>query len=220
MSFTQTHVNETRFATAPGGTDADSVHLQGARERIEIYTLLAALLRQPPDAELLASLAEMSLPAPAADEPRLTAAWRTLQSAAQAADPDAINDEFHSLFIGLNRGEVLPYACWYVSGFLMDRPLVALRSDLARLGIVRGEGNKEPEDHAAALCETMALLADPAVGLDTGGQRQFLLMHMTPWMGRLFSDIANADSADFYRAVAALGAAFLAVEQTWLSLPQ
>ncbi|HLQ86173.1 MAG TPA: molecular chaperone TorD family protein [Salinisphaeraceae bacterium] len=195
------------------------MQLQAAQERIELYALLAILLRQPPNAELLASLAAITLPAAAADEPELTSAWRRLQAAAQKADPAAVNDEFHDLFIGMGRGEVLPYASWYVAGFLMDRPLVALRSDLARLGITRSDDNKDPEDHAAALCETMALLADPLDGVNTQEQRQFLLMHMAPWLGRLWADITNASSADFYRAVAALGAAFFAVEQSWLNLP-
>lgn len=197
------------------------VAAQAATSRIEIYSLLATLLRKPPDASLLGNLADIALPdaASAPDEPRLVAAWRDLRAAARTADPGAIDDEFHQLFIGLGRGEVLPYASWYLSGALMDRSLAALRSDLARLAIMRRDGNREPEDHAAALCEAMALLADPAEGVSLAEQRNFLLMHMAPWIGRFFNDVATAKGAAFYRPVAALGSAFLAVEQSWLSLP-
>lgn len=215
MAATSTHAEQ---ASATAGS-MDVGHLQAAFQRIEIYSLLAALFRQPPNADLLASLADLAVPEQAVDEPKLIAAWRGLRLAAQVADRDAVDDEFHQLFIGMGRGEVLPYASWYLSGFLMDRPLVALRSDLSRLHITRNDDNREPEDHAAALCETMALLADPAQGVDGAEQRKFLLMHITPWMGRLFADIATADTAEFYRAVAALGAAFIEVEQSWLSLP-
>lgn len=197
----------------------NSAIAEGAYGRIEVYALLAALLRQPPDTNLLARLADMPVPAAEPEESGLTTAWRKLRNAAGNADSAAVDDEFHQLFIGLGRGEVLPYASWYLSGFLMDRPLVAIRSDLARLGIARSADNKEPEDHVAALCETMILLADPQAGVDGQQQSHFLNMHMTSWMGRLFSDIENAEGADFYRSVAGLGAAFLVVEKSWLSLP-
>lgn len=201
------------------GAEPAVVVAETARQRIDVYGLLAALMRRPPDAALLARLAFLEVTDPAPDEAPLAAAWRGLRGAARDADPAAVDDEFHAIFIGLGRGEVLPYASWYLSGALMDRSLVALRSDLARLAITRVDGNREPEDHASALCEAMVLLADPAGGVDIAGQRNFFLMHIAPWMGRLFRDIDAANSARFYRPVAALGSAFLAFEQSWLSLP-
>ncbi len=205
---------------AAGGCEPDElVASQTACERIGIYELLATLMRKPPDATLLAELASASLPEPELNEPPLTTAWRGLRDAARVADLSAVDDEFHQLFIGMGRGEVLPYASWYLSGALMDRSLVALRTDLARLAITRYDDNKEPEDHVSALCEAMVLLADPTEGVSLAEQRNFLLMHVASWMGKLFRDIATAKSADFYRAVAALGSAFLPVEQSWLSLP-
>lgn len=230
MATTGTQVDRAPIADAERERNA-VVAAQAARSRIEIYSLLAGLMREPPDAALLGQLAAIGLPEPgsehpasepagsAPDEPRLVSAWRQLRAAARAADPAAVDDEFHALFIGLGRGEVLPYASWYLSGALMDRSLVALRSDLARLAITRRDGNREPEDHAAALCEAMALLADPAEGVSLAEQRNFLMMHIAPWMGRFFDDVAAANGADFYRPVAALGSTFLAVEQSWLSLP-
>lgn len=218
LSATSSNVDGTPLGA--GERDPDEViTAQTATERIGIYRLLAALMRKPPDVMLLAGLASVFLPEPEPDEPPLTMAWRELRSAAHAADPSAVDNEFHQLFIGLGRGEVLPYASWYLSGALMDRSLVALRTDLMRLAITRYDDNKEPEDHASALCEAMALLADPTDGVSLTEQRSFLLMHIAPWMGRFFHDIATAKGADFYRAVAALGSAFLSVEQSWLSLP-
>lgn len=190
-----------------------------ATDRIEIYSLLATLMRKPPDAALLGSLAGLVLPEPDADEPALGRAWRELRTAARAADPADVDDEFHALFIGLGRGEVLPYASWYISGALMDRSLVTLRTDLARLALTRIDGNHEPEDHASALCEAMVLLADPVAGVGLPEQRRFFTVHVASWMDRLFKDVAAAKSVNFYRPVAALGSAFLAVEQSWLSLP-
>lgn len=218
MSMARAGVDPGLDAAGRRGPD-DAIVVQAARERIELYSLLAALMRKSPDAGFLARLAEIDLPATDHDDPDLIAAWRGLRRAARTADPDAVDDEFHRLFIGLGRGEVLPYASWYLSGGLMDRSLVTLRADLARLAITRRAGNREPEDHASALCEAMALLADPAKGVSLAAQRNFLSTHITPWMGRLFADVAAADGANFYRPVAALGAAFLVVEQFWLELP-
>lgn len=218
LSATSSSVNTPLIAADDCEPD-ETITAQTSSERIGIYNLLATLLRKPPDASLLAKLASAALPEPELDEPALTAAWHGLQSAAHAADPSAVDDEFQQLFIGLGGGEVQPYASWYLSGALMDRSLVALRTDLARLAITRYDDNKEPEDHVSALCETMALLADPTDGVSLAEQRNFLLMHIAPWMSRFFGDITAAKSADFYRAVAALGSAFLSVEQPWLSLP-
>lgn len=218
LSATSSNVDGTPLGAGERDPD-EAITAQTATERIGIYRLLAALMRKPPDVMLLAELASVFLPEPEPDEPLLTMAWRELRSAAHVADPAAVDNEFHQLFIGLGRGEVLPYASWYLSGALMDRSLVALRTDLMRLAITRYDDNKEPEDHASALCEAMALLADPTDGVSLTEQRSFLLMHIAPWMGRFFHDIATAKGADFYRAVAALGSAFLSVEQSWLSLP-
>jgi TorA maturation chaperone TorD len=210
--------SDTRAAT---GWQAQAVHA-----RVQTYRLLAHLLQHAPSADLLDRLARPGRPLPEAGEsdagePDLARAWRHLSEAAQVSDPAAVDDAFHALFIGVGRGEVLPYASWYLAGALMDRPLVAVRSDLARLGIARNDDTHEPEDHAAALFEVMALLADPDEGVSAAEQRHFLLMHIAPWAGRMFTDIEHATSADdFYRAAAMLGAAFIDAEQSWLSLPE
>lgn len=149
-------------------------------------------------------------------EGELGAAWSALADAAESADLQALDDEFHDLFIGLGRGEVVPYASWYRTGFLMDRPLVALRRDLALLGFERDESVSEPEDHAAALAEVMGMLVDPAEGQDPSTQRLFLAEHIDSWMPHFFADLQKASSADFYRTVGRLGTAFLDFERGWL----
>jgi TorA maturation chaperone TorD len=180
------------------------------RARAGIYALLGNLLAQPPDEALLDVL--RGLTAPADDDGTLAVAWRGLAVAAADARPEALRDEYLALFIGLGRGEVVPYGSWYATGFLMERPLAELRDDLRELGVERQPGVQEPEDHAAALCDTMALLitGDPPAALDV--QQRFYSRHLEPWLPRFFDDLQNAGSADFYRAVARFGRRFINVE--------
>lgn len=104
-----------------------------------------------------------------------------------------------------------------MTGFLMDRPLAVLRGDLRALGIERQADVKEPEDHAAALCETMAMLV--AEGHDLEGQRRFFQSHVGPWMGTFFRDLGEAPSAAFYRAVGQFGEQFIRFESGYLTMP-
>lgn len=178
--------------------------------RGNLYGLLGHLLAAPPEQPLLDTLAGIS-PAPS-DSSLLTAAWQMLAEAAARATPGTLGDEYLALFIGLGRGEVVPYGSWYMTGFLMEQPLASLRSDLAELGIERQEGVREPEDHAAALCDAMALLItgdDPA---PVSVQSRFYARHIEPWMGKFFRDLQQAPSARFYRAVGQLGEQFIEVE--------
>lgn len=186
--------------------------------RSQVWLLLAATLRTIPDVHLLDRLKQAA--AISADnhdtDTELGAAWSALADAADSADLQALDDEYHDLFIGLGRGEVVPYASWYRTGFLMDRPLVALRRDLALLGFERDASVSEPEDHAAALAEVMGMLTDPAEGQDASTQRLFLAEHIDSWMPHFFADLQKAKSADFYRTVGRLGTAFLDFERGWL----
>jgi TorA maturation chaperone TorD len=186
------------------------------RARGHVYGLLAVLLARPPDAATLAALAALR-PEDAPDSP-LEPAWRALREAALAIDPAQAEREYHRLFIGIGRGEVLPYASWYLTGYLMEQPLAALREDLARLGLAVGEGVHEPEDHAAALCEIMRSINERD---DLGDQDRysFFQVHVDPWMGRFFEDLEQAESARLYRAVGGLGRRFLDLERTYFDLP-
>ena len=205
MRTPETGIGDTVERIVPMVTAADDDQVRG-----NVYALLGHLLSAPPDAAVLESLAAIA-PAPEG-ESLLTASWQMLGDAATRATPESLRDEHTTLFIGLGRGEVVPYASWYLTGFLMEQPLARLRGDLQELGIERHEGVREPEDHAAALCDAMALLItgdDPApVAL----QSQFFARHIEPWMGRFFRDLQQASSARFYRAVGQLGEQFIEVE--------
>lgn len=178
------------------------------------WLLLGHLFRRPPDTDLLGRIADDA--GLAAGDGDLGAAWSALAAAAAQADIEALDDEFHDLFIGLGRGELVPYASWYRTGFLMDRPLVTLRRDLGLLGLERQPDVREPEDHAGALADVMALLADPAAGQDESTQRLFFREHVDSWMPSFFNDLQTAKGADFYRAVGRFGTAFLEFERAWL----
>ncbi len=184
------------------------------QHRAGAYTLLAALLRTVPSTatlEYTAHLQEVDN-----DRDELALAMSLLGLAARHSDPMAIDDEYHSLFIGIGRGEIVPYGSWYLTGFLMEKPLGQLRRDLAVLGYERDPAVHEPEDHAAALCEVMALLIQEARPLNT--QLQFFSQHMSKWLPRFFDDLAAAPSASFYQAVARFGAAFIAFETQYFGL--
>lgn len=178
--------------------------------RGNLYALLGRLLAVPPDHELLDVLRDIS-PAPD-DDSLLAASWQMLALAASRTDPEQLRHEYDSLFIGLGRGEVVPYGSWYLTGFLMEQPLAQLRGDLRELGIERQPGVHEPEDHAAALCDTMALLITGAAPAPLEQQHGFYVRHMEPWIGRFFRDLQQAQSARFYRAVGQLGEQFIGVE--------
>lgn len=205
----------TQAQVAGAGPSIPASDRETSELRCRTWTLLATLLRRTPDATVLEGLA--GLEAGSADpDDELGAAWAGLREAARSAEPDPLDDEFHDLFIGLGRGELVPYGSWYRTGFLMDRPLVALRRDLQTLGFRRQEAVCEPEDHVAALAEVMAMLADPDTGQDDSTQRLFFREHVDSWMPTLFADMQAAKSADFYRAVGRLGAAFVDFERAWL----
>jgi len=180
------------------------------RVRGNVYALLGHLLAGPPESDVLAMLA--GIEAVPSDESLLTASWKMLADAAGRATRESLKDEYLALFVGLGRGEIVPYGSWYLTGFLMEQPLARLRSDLAELGIERQEGVKEPEDHAAALCDVMALLISGDEPAPVALQQQFFARHMEPWIGRFFRDLQQASSARFYRAVGQLGEQFMDVE--------
>jgi len=139
--------------------------------------------------------------------------------AARNARVERVEQEFFDLFIGVGRGELLPYGSFYLTGFLHERPLARLREDLARFGIDRAEGVAEPEDHAGILCEIMAGLASGELPAPAGSDRTIFEKHMAPWIGRLFADIERAQAADFYRRVGSLGRVFIEIETEAFALP-
>jgi TorA maturation chaperone TorD len=183
--------------------------------RVGAYGLLAALLRTPPDEALLVTLRRHDVPEQRREDAAATA-LRLLGLAARDTNSERLADEFHLLFVGLGRGELVPYGSWYLTGFLMEKPLSLLRDDLRRLGFERQADVHEPEDHVAALCEVMALLIQDSTPIDT--QQNFYRQHLEPWVSRFFRDLENAESACFYRAVGRFGKAFAELESRYLSM--
>lgn len=185
-----------------------------AAARGQHYALLASLLLHAPDAAMLSRIARLRGGASA-----LGAAHSALADAAAMAQADTVEREFFALFIGVGRGELLPYASYYLTGFLHERPLARLREDLIRFGIARADDVAEPEDHAGILCEIMAGLVSGALPAPDGADRIIFEKHMAPWIGRFFADLERADAADFYRSVGGLGLTWIALEAEAFALP-
>lgn len=184
--------------------------------RADAYGLLGNLLVRVPTPELLDRLKGIEI-TEGEQNNNMAAAWKTLAMAAERTTREAVDDEYHALFIGIGRGELVPYASWYLTGFLMERPLAQLRQDLKVLGFERQEDVKEPEDHAGALMEIMCMMIlDAAVGEHE--QKRFFDRHMEPWIGKFFEDLQNARNASFYSAVGVLGAQFMEVEKQYLAM--
>jgi TorA maturation chaperone TorD len=190
--------------------ETDDVAAARARE----YALLSALLIRAPNAEFLAKLATLR-----GDPTPLGVAHAALAQAASETTAEHVEREYFDLFIGIGRGEILPYGSYYLTGFLHERPLARLRGDLAPLGIERADGNCEPEDHAATLCEIMAGLVSGALPAPAGTDQQIFEKHLAPWIGRLFADLERAESARLYRHVGTLGRVFVDIEMEAFALP-
>lgn len=184
--------------------------------RMQEYLLLGSLLRQAPAAALLSDIARLR-----GDDSPIGMAHMALAEAAEATDADAQSREFFRIFVGVGRGELLPYASYYLTGFLHERPLARVREDLAKLGVERSEGLFEPEDHLGILMEVMAGLAGRQfAGADgAGSEARFFTRHVRPFADRLFADLESCAKTDFYKAVGRLGAVFIAVETEAFTLP-
>ena len=188
----------------------DAAAVARARE----YALLATLLARPPEAPLLQKLAKLD-----GDGTPLGLAHEALARAAIEKDAEAVAREYFELFIGVGRGEFLPYGSYYQTGFLHERPLARLRADLVDLDIERVESQPEPEDHVAVLCEIMAGLIAGDFIAPLERQRCFFDRHLAPWMARFFADLQAAKTANFYRPVGAIGRLFIEIETEAFGLP-
>jgi TorA maturation chaperone TorD len=179
------------------------------------YHLLSLLLGKAPDVDTLSKVAMLK-----GDASDLGMAHIELASAAAAADDRAVSKEFFDLFVGLGRGELLPYASYYLTGFLHERPLARVREDLEALGIERTGPSREPEDHVAILLEVMAGLARGELEADFAQQARFFERHLKPWASRLFADLEMSQSANFYRAVGRVGRVFMELESEAFTLSE
>ncbi len=207
-------------AFADANNDQELLQQPEQQYRASAYSVLAALLRDVPSPETMLKVAEFSKVE--IDEDELLLSMSSLGLAAQSTELSAIDDEYHLLFVGLGRGELVPYASWYLTGYLMEQPLSILRDDLALLGFERDENVVEPEDHVAAMCEVMAMLATESSPEEGSAKNEnevqsiFFEKHVAPWMERFFEDLSKSDSAVFYRAVGRFGLAFIDLEKQYL----
>jgi TorA maturation chaperone TorD len=200
------------FGEASANPPVDEIDAARARE----YALLATLLMRSPDADLLKRLSRLGR---GETSNALAEAHQALAAAAAQTDEQRVEREYFDLFVGIGRGELVPYASYYLTGFLHDRPLARLRADLKARGIASGEGLSEPEDHAGILCEIMAGLADGRHGTPAGSDAEMFQKHLAPWIGRFFADLERAASADFYAAVGTVGRVFIEIETEAFALP-
>lgn len=196
-------------ASTQAASAADEIDVARAGE----YRLIASLMARAPTQELIARVARLQ-----GDATPLGRAHVELAEAAARASAEDVEREYFDLFLGVGRGEFLPFASYYMAGFLNDRPLARLREDMARIGIARAEASVDPEDHVASLCEMMAGMADGAFAADANEQKRFFARHVKPWATRFFSDVEGAQRATFYRAVARLGGVFLSIEAAAFAL--
>ena len=182
--------------------------------RAGAYHLLAALLRSVPAQGVLDQVIQLAAVPGQRDE--LAMGMSLMGLAARDTSAQRIDDEYHALFIGLGRGELIPYGSWYLTGYLMEKPLALLRDDLVALGFERNSATREPEDHIAALCEVMAMLISDKGALST--QMKFFEAHLASWADRFFTDLSQAKNAVFYRAVGRFGHAFMELERHYLAM--
>ncbi|MDJ0857790.1 MAG: molecular chaperone TorD family protein [Dinoroseobacter sp.] len=177
--------------------------------RADLYDFLGLLLAKPPSADLMKQAQSLS-----GDDSDLGQAIQALSRISKVAKPRSVESEFNTLFIGLGRGELLPYASYYLTGFLNEKPLATLRGDMARLAITRAENVYEPEDNIASLMEMMGGMIRGRFGkpADLAQQKEFFNKHIGLWAGHFFADLEAAKNSVFYAAVGATGKAFMEIE--------
>ena len=178
--------------------------------RAHLYALLGNLLLQVPDQSTLDQLSALQ-----GDAGEVGSVINTLSQLAKSMASDAVEREYNILFIGVGRGEVLPYASYYLTGFLHEKPLADLRAKMRGLGIRRKQGIPEPEYHLGALCEMMAGMITGAFGqpMPLQVQKEFFNAHIAPWAAHCFSDLEKAESAVLYAPVGSLGQLLVGIEQ-------
>jgi TorA maturation chaperone TorD len=199
----------TEAAHATGKIDPSPILAEEERLRAELYGLLSRLLSSPPTRDDLKSLAALQ-----GDASDLGQGITALARVAASTSAKSAEREYNALFIGLGRGELLPYGSYYLTGFLNEKPLAVLRGHMAELGIARSDDVKEPEDHIATLCEMMAGLIRGAYGdpLNVADQEAFFNSHIATWAEHFFTDLEAAEGSRFYAPLGKIGRAFMRIE--------
>lgn len=183
--------------------------------RAHVYRLLARFLSSPPTREDLTQAGSLQ-----GDASPFGEAIGTFARIARGTSPASAADEYHTLFIGLVRGELVPYGSYYLTGFLHEKPLARLRSDLTRLGIERRTDVPEPEDHIAFQCEMMAGLIDGSYGspLSIAEQKHIFTTHLSGWAPVFFRDLEVSPKALLYAALGSVGRQFMRIEDEAFAL--
>ena len=178
--------------------------------RQSLYAFLARVLAKPMTPAEVHSIAPFT-----GSDSALGRAAAALRDGIAASDAGQFSEEYQNLFIGVGRGELLPFASYYLTGFLNEKPLAQLRRDMARLGFERPAEVKEPEDHIAAICDIMSHLIEGTAlgGFDIYDQDQFFAAHLRSWAGKFFADLESAKTADVYRHVGSVGKLFMEIEE-------
>ena len=181
-------------------------------QRANLYGLLARVLAEPMGDETLEVVRSLE---GESDGTELGQALQALGAVAVRTPRGSAGEEYAVLFYGDgSRGELLPFASYFLTGFLLEKPLANLRGDMMELGIQTSGISKEPEDHIAFLCEIMhglitGAFKEPA---DLATQKKFFNAHMAPWVSLFFEELESAQSAALYMPVGAIGRLFMAIE--------
>jgi TorA maturation chaperone TorD len=180
------------------------------RLRADLYNYLGLMLAGPPDQLLLDQTAALS-----GDETEIGQAINGLARVAKISKPKAVRSEYNDLFIGLGRGELLPFASYYLTGFLNEKPLANLRATMANFGMTRADDVFEPEDNIASLMEMMAGMIVGRFGsvATVAEQQTFFNAHIGTWASHYFSDLQGAKSSILYASIGAVGLAFMEIEK-------
>ena len=179
------------------------------QHRSSLYALLSNLLSRPPSKDTLNKVRSL-----VGGENRIGESINSLSVLSDKLDIKTIEREYHNLFIGVGRGELLPYASFYMTGFLNEKPLANLRDDMKKIGISRSANNSDPEDHIASLCEMMSGIITNRfyTALSFKQQNDFFATHLGPWAKHFFDDLTAAEYSVFYAPVGSLGKAFMEIE--------
>ena len=183
--------------------------------RADMYSFLANLFRSEPNSELINQLKVLE-----SDDTPIGKSIKTLSKLASSLDLPTIRDEYERIFVGVGRGEILPFASYYLTGFLKDKPLAKLRQDMEKIGIKLEENVKEPEDHIASIFDMMAglIIGKFNKKFSIAEQRDFFNKHLAPWVGLLMRDIEGSKIAVFYSPVGTIGKEFMEIERASFSM--
>ena len=200
-----------------GSQTAENLNITNNEDqlRADMYSFLANLLRAEQSAELVGQLTKLE-----SDESPIGKSIKTLSKLASSLDLPTIRDEYVRIFIGVGRGEILPFASYYLTGFLKDKPLAKLRNDMKEIGIQLAENVKEPEDHIASLFDMMSglILGKFSKRFSSGEQKEFFNKHLASWVDLLMRYIESSRIAVFYSPIGTIGREFMEIERSSFSM--